>query len=520
MVNKNEFSPVSGTDKDISKDGNCEKGQTSKDKISPAREQILLQKLIKRDAQLQKEQKMRMQAEKERSLAEKNYNTVTNSSLWRLSWPARKSFKMMKRTFNYLKRKLLGSKYITLAKEAEELAVKNSKLERQVKALKVKLDASFQENKEQEKQKKHLQLQLQELDGADLTDIIKQSKDEGEIIEVLDLIIRNRASLNEDYTNALKFAAKSYINTEKNIKYMIYEKVLKGLQLEEIPEFITREAEKEPGLPLNEVSSFKSNLTRRLRLLRLGKTLPEWILDNKSVAYSFIDNLKIRRPWVSDEIYKFTELPKHDGIVIKPRDGAGSRGVYLLSSLEEIQDVKRSQTLNGWEELETFVKEDFSLGWVDKDEWIIEELVYETIDKKIPARDIKFYCFYGKVGLILEVVRYPEVKYCWWSPEGALTDTGKYKDQLFEGNGVTAEHIKQAEKISLEIPAPFVRIDFLKTGDELVFGEFTPKPGNYDHFNHYYDKLLGDYILEAEHRLVNDLLSGKQFQNYKTINSK
>lgn len=272
MVNKNEFSPASGTDKDVSKDGNCERGLISEDKISPAREQILLQKLIKRDAQPQKEQKVRKQAEKERSVAEKNYNTVTNSSLWRLSWPVRKSFKMMKRTFNYLQRKLLGPKYITLSKEAEELAVKNRKLERQVKSLKIKLDASYQENKEQEKQNNHLQPQLQELDGAELTDIIKQSKDEGEIIEVLDLIIRNRASLNEDYSKSLKFAAKSYINTEENIKYMIYEKVLQGLRLEEIPEFITREAEKEPEYAAKWSIFFQIKFNKKIKAVKAGET--------------------------------------------------------------------------------------------------------------------------------------------------------------------------------------------------------------------------------------------------------
>jgi hypothetical protein len=68
--------------------------------------------------------------------------------------------------------------------------------------------------------------------------------------------------------------------------------------------------------------------------------------------------------------------------------------------------------------------------------------------------------------------------------------------------------------MSKEIPTPFIRIDFLKTEKELVFGEFTPKPGNYDEFDQSTNQWLGDYFLEAEGRLMADLLHGKQFTHY------
>src|SRR5699024_12457653 len=72
---------------------------------------------------------------------------------------------------------------------------------------------------------------------------------------------------------------------------------------------------------------------------------------------------------------------------------------------------------------------------------------------------------------------------------------------------------------SSEIPVPFLRIDFLRGEDGLIFGEFTPKPGNYDEFDERTDQLLGDYFLDAEARLVDDLLNGKQFGAYKELSN-
>ncbi len=73
---------------------------------------------------------------------------------------------------------------------------------------------------------------------------------------------------------------------------------------------------------------------------------------------------------------------------------------------------------------------------------------------------------------------------------------------LFNGLGVTEEEVKMAEQISKKIPAPFIRIDFLRGEDGLVFGEFTPKPGNYDEFDDETDRILGDYFLKAETKLI------------------
>ena len=157
---------------------------------------------------------------------------------------------------------------------------------------------------------------------------------------------------------------------------------------------------------------------------------------------------------------------------------------------------------------------DLATGWVAENNWLAEELVVEDFEKKIPARDLKFYSFYGKVGLILEITRYPELRQCWWTRDGKRIRTGKYEEQLFKGDGVTEEEIAFIEQLSKKIPAPFVRIDFLKSEEGLIFGEFTAKPGNYDYFNEQIDRQLGDYYLEAEINLTNDLFSNKQFNEF------
>jgi hypothetical protein len=111
--------------------------------------------------------------------------------------------------------------------------------------------------------------------------------------------------------------------------------------------------------------------------------------------------------------------------------------------------------------------------------------------------------------------RVPELRYCWWTITGERVRTGKYDEDLFKGQGVTQSEIEFASDISLKIPAPFIRIDFLRSENGLIFGEFTPKPGNYDDFDEKTDKWLGDYFIEAQGRLSDDLLNGKDFLEFK-----
>lgn len=354
------------------------------------------------------------------------------------------------------------------------------------------------------------------LDSNKTTKLIRETKEEGKLIDYLNRVIEDKKIHENNYNRALKYAARLFMNEKVEYKNFVYNKVLSALKTEDIPEFMIRAGlETENSIPLQQVSSFRSSLSMRMRQKQLHDSLPEFTLEDKVSAYQFIDQLNIKRPETIDGKYSIIDIPIKNNIVIKPVDGAGARGVYLVHRFDHIVDVNRKREITSWEDLAESMMEDIKTGRVSEDQWLIEELIFEDEESSVPASDIKFYCFYGKVGLILEITRYPERKHCWWTASGERIRTGKYEEDLFKGQGVSKEEIELAANLSMEIPAPFIRIDFLRSHSGLVFGEFTAKPGNYDEFDEETDQWLGDYFLEAQGRLTDDLLKGKQFDKYR-----
>ena len=61
------------------------------------------------------------------------------------------------------------------------------------------------------------------------------------------------------------------------------------------------------------------------------------------------------------------------------------------------------------------------------------------------------------------------------------------------------------------MPVPYMRIDFLRGEYRFAFGEFTPRPGDFEGFNEATDRMLGELYLDAETRLHADLLDGRRF---------
>lgn len=274
---------------------------------------------------------------------------------------------------------------------------------------------------------------------------------------------------------------------------------------------------------LTGVGSFRALITQRTRMQQLvGKAkCHEWALNDKKKAYRFLDLMNVRRPESSSKAYKLDELDFTPPVAVKPSAGVASRGVYLVYDFNDIWDIKKSRKISSIAEMKKNMKLSIDKKEVLNDSWLIEELILGDTDKKLPSSDFKFLCFYGKVGLVREISRVPEVLDCWWDREGHRVDTGQQlnKEKTLDGKGIQPHHLALVEKISSEIPAPFMRIDFLSSNNELIFGEFTPRPGSYDQFNETFDNHLGDMYLEAEARLADDLLSGKDFQLYKKYTS-
>lgn len=385
------------------------------------------------------------------------------------------------------------------------------------------LKAELDEVKEELQETKEA-LSLSKLDSAAINSIrinnaVREMKNDASLVNFIDEAVRQKRQHDENYIDALTYAARLFMNDRDEYREAIYASLLPGFKIEDIPEFMMREALR-GNMDLKQAASFRASLNMRIRQHQLTGGLPEYVLDDKQTAYEFMDKLAVRRPWTSDETYKADELPLEPQTVVKPRDGAGARGVYLIHDFNDIIDLKRARALDGKEALTASMKADIESGWVESDDWMMEELIMEDKENKIPGSDIKFYCFYGEVGLVLEIKRYPELKYCWWTAEGERVHTGKYDNNPFKGVGVSPEEIEMAQKISKEIPAPFIRIDFLRSADGLVFGEFTPKPGNYDEFDTETDQWMGDLFLEAEGRLLNDLLKQRPFNSYRGLESR
>ncbi len=379
----------------------------------------------------------------------------------------------------------------------------------QIESLKVEL--ALEKEKNDTKEKFLEVLSTKELERTKIESIIKQGVQVAEIDSLLDMLIAKKQKVNQDLNHGLRAVAHLYKNNgNKEIINYLYQKILTNLALEETPEFMLRDLDHLPDAKVK--SSFLASLVSQSKKWKMNKEMPEMLLDDKRIAYKFIDLLRIRRPWFEEQTYSIDTVPQKENCVVKPVDGAGSRGVYLMFHSDYIQDVRRKKVIKGIETLREHMGQDLDNMWVEDDQWSIEELIGN--EQEQAAKDIKFYCFYGKVALVLEIERYPALRYCWWTRDANRISTGRYENELFKGAGVSQQEIELAEMISKEIPAPFIRIDFLKTDEEMVFGEFTPKPGNFDEFDQVTDSWLGEYFEEAETRLFQDLIDRKTFRYY------
>jgi hypothetical protein len=270
--------------------------------------------------------------------------------------------------------------------------------------------------------------------------------------------------------------------------------------------------------PVFQASSYTVNLIRRRRMRQIGQVPERWLTHSKEAADCFIKKLDVCYPKTTYHV-KFKDIQPATDIVIKPCIGRGARGAYLVTDFDNIMSLTNRIRLHSWQEMEENVGRELKSGVIGKDDFIVQQLIYDDPKAKTPARDLKFYSFYGEVGLVLEASRYPVKEYWWWSADGKPVETGKYEKPKGEGHGVTQEQIEIAKYISLQIPAPFMRIDFLRGHDEQIYlAEFCTSPGRFEQFNKETDRHLGDLYLKAEMRLLEDVLNGKRFDHIAAFN--
>ncbi|WP_427028350.1 ATP-grasp fold amidoligase family protein [Halomonas sp. H2] len=258
---------------------------------------------------------------------------------------------------------------------------------------------------------------------------------------------------------------------------------------------------------------FKRLLSYEYRNGEIGGFKLPYLISSKVNAYSIGGMLGVKSPLLYSNL-KLQEIELSDNIVIKPADGNQSKGVFLVYSEDKIFDVSEGEFLKGYDVLldraSAYRRENKY-----RDLWIVEKLL--THNKKM-ARDVKFYCFYGKVLLALESVREPgQVLRNWHDRSGEIVETGRYDNLGFASLGLSNDLFTQAENLSLNLPVPFMRIDFLVSDEAVYMGEFTPVPYGYWEFNAYHDRLLGYELYAARNRLLNDMISGKEFYYVKSL---
>lgn len=272
------------------------------------------------------------------------------------------------------------------------------------------------------------------------------------------------------------------------------------------------------GLTVRRGLSFRANMMEMSESRKLEVLRPSWVLDGKNTAYAFLDAMGVRRPHSDDRAYKFSEITPKFPAVVKATRATGARGCYLAYNPARIVHVRDNQQFSSWNELSEHAHSltKTSAGNRMPDSWMVEELVLENIEREIAARDLKFYCFYGEIVFVRESVRGGNPKVRFYTTDNEPVDTGRDEDLDFSPRGVSPDQVELVTRISKEIPHPFMRIDMLTGEAELVFGEFTPRPGNFDQFSAEWDRRMGEAWARAESRILEDLLRGKKFEAYLT----
>ncbi|MDO5647577.1 ATP-grasp fold amidoligase family protein [Paracoccus sp. (in: a-proteobacteria)] len=201
------------------------------------------------------------------------------------------------------------------------------------------------------------------------------------------------------------------------------------------------------------------------------------------------------------------------GTILKPMHDSGSKGVFVFKADGRIINLKTKQEYSSFDQVKDEVKRQIDSGYLLSKRFLTEELL-EGHDGGVP-NDLKFYTFYGEIGLALEGCRLGnEDKHCFYV-DGKEKISGKYPDALFSGAGYPDNWNKIASDLSKLVPLPFLRIDFFMTNKGLYVGEFTSAPGGYEKFNLEFDRMLGERFINAQARLHTDMLNGKIFVEYQ-----
>ena len=313
-----------------------------------------------------------------------------------------------------------------------------------------------------------------------------------------------------------------------------FNEIIKFLRPKEIRE--NKEAQKLKELNLvqdmpHEVGVFFRNaIGRSYRNIRCvnsalysgSKFTPPKTLESKENAYRFVDLLGIIRPH-AEYFAEASDIFHADlsvGKVVKPKYSNGGKCIHAITKVgnDSYKDWFSGTNPFSNQQLVSVLEEETERHKLQGG-WIVEDMVTSSNGSPRETFDVKIYTFYGQAELILEIDRWGERKpiYYTYDTKGVAQDIGLYQLNHQRPMLCTDELINKATDISKTIPWPHVRVDFLVSDTQCIFGEFTFGPGSFTGFNRAWDRRLAGAYAKASSRLYDDMFIGKKFEEYEAL---
>lgn len=272
----------------------------------------------------------------------------------------------------------------------------------------------------------------------------------------------------------------------------------------------------------------REEIYKRRQLLASKGYDAVFALDVKSLGYRFAQVKGVNPPAVYYQNSKLNEIKLESlpaSFVLKPEQSHSSVGVSLVHFIDE-KKQECLELLSNKKMALLDVKQSALMSMNERkftDKWMVEELVYPDDGNLYAVDDWKFYCFYGKVGLILQKRKNLDgsVEYKLYDENfDEVKNTGKYIGAINSNLPVALrmeEMSQSAKSLSSAIPKPFMRIDLFSSLNGVYFGEFTPFPGGFSMFWKSWDERLGKMWLDAQERIDGDVRTGVFSKLYDEI---
>lgn len=272
----------------------------------------------------------------------------------------------------------------------------------------------------------------------------------------------------------------------------------------------------------------KLHEARRLGVLlaQCGYREATTLLAPKDAGYAFAASHGVAVPTVIGRYpnaasIEWSVLP--DEFVLKTVNGSGSQGVAPLIRQDDglFRDLLGDNNLVTPGNVRAMLEEKVHTRALSK-ELLVEKMLPSPHPEcsDLPL-DIKVYCFYGEVGMVMvrhsgSSRRNDRIRVRYFDPAGkdlGAVMSHREVDPSLPAPTTLPELISAGQRMSAALPTPFIRLDFYEQADGIVFGEVSGIPGGKQQPRADVDEFLGALWENAEARLrvahVNRVVAAK-----------